>query len=180
LKRNKLGEESDKVMFNTVKKYPGLSQYELSKKLGWNNGRVDGSVRRLINEGKVVIRVWERNGRHVNLVYPKKSKPSNIIEVPTELLQVGNPIWVESAHIYALDSSTIGIAGKEIDEWKEIACFTEEIPLKRDTKKVTLKVPEKFKKFYNMEQRHKVVSVNGNTILITISGNLVASKKYPS
>lgn len=180
VKRNKQGRDSDVIMLNIIKEYAGLSQYELGKELGWNSGRVDGSVRRLVNAGKVVIRVWERNGRYVNLVYPKKNKPSNIIEVPTELLKVGNPTWHESAHIYALDNSTIGIAGEEIEEWNETACFTDIIPLKRSSKKVALRIPEKFKNFYNINQRHKVVSISGNAILVTISGHLVERKKYPT
>jgi hypothetical protein len=31
-----------------------------------------------------------------------------------------------------------------------------------------------------MERRHRVVSVNGNTILVTVSGEIVEEKKYPS
>lgn len=167
-------------MLDAVKRHSGLSQYELGKHLSWNNGRVDGSIRRLINEGKIVIKVGERKGRHVNLVYPKETKPSNIIEIPTELLQVGNPTWSNSAYVYALDNSTIGVSGKEMEEWNEIAGFKDGISLKHEEKTISFEIPEKFNRFYDIEQRHKVVSVNGNAILITISGNLVVNKKYPS
>lgn len=167
-------------MFDTVKKHPGLSQYELSKTLGWKSGKVDGSIRRLVNDEKVVIKKFERNGRHVNLVYPRKAKETNTIEVPTELLRAGNPTWLNTAHIYALDNSTIGIAGKEIEEWKKISCFREKVPIKRDEEKVAIEIPENFKRFYNTNRRHKVVSISGNAILITVSGNLIEKKKYPS
>jgi hypothetical protein len=43
-----------------------------------------------------------------------------------------------------------------------------------------LKIPEKIKRFYEWEQKHRVVSINGNALLITISGNIIEQKKYPS
>jgi predicted transcriptional regulator len=88
--RNKKGLESDKLLLDTINDYPGLSQYELTKKLGWQSGKVDGAIRRLLNQNQIQIKSIERNGRTVNLVYPKDSKPSNIIEVPANLLQVDN------------------------------------------------------------------------------------------
>jgi hypothetical protein len=179
-KRNKRGRESDDILLGKIREYPGLSQYELAKKLKWPIGRIDGSTRRLLNEKKVVIKILERNGRHVNLVYLKDDKPSNIIEVPAKLLDVGNPTWLDSAFVYALDSSTIGISGHAILEWEEISCFAEEIPIIREAEKIVVKIPEKIKRFYSLEQKHRVVSVNGNNLLITISGDVVEQKKYPS
>ena len=180
LTRNKRGRESDKFLLETIKDYPGLSQYELSKKLGWQSGRVDGAIRRLLNENLILIKNIERNGRLLNLVYPKDSKPSNIIEVSADLLHMGNPTWLDSAFVYALDSTTIGIAGHEMPEWNEISCFIEKIPIKKQAEKLILQIPEKFNRFYNIERKHKVVSVNGNNILVTISGNIIEEKKYPS
>jgi N12 class adenine-specific DNA methylase len=179
-KRNKRGKESDKILLEAIKKYPGLSQYELAKKLRWPSGHIDGSIRRLLNANEIFIRVLERNGRRVNLVYPKDQKPSNIIEVPIDLLRRGNPIWSESAFIYALDSSTIGISGEEMPEWEEISCFSEKIPIRKGAETAVLQIPEKIVRFYNMERRHRVVSINGNTILATVSGEIIKEKKYPS
>jgi hypothetical protein len=180
LKRNIRGKESDETLLEVVEDYSGLSQYELGKMLRWPAGRVDGSVRRLLNEGKIVVRVLERNGRRVNLVYPKDMKPSNVVEVSAELLDVDNPVWGENAFVYALDSSTIGISGKPMKEWKEASCFLEKIPIQKNNGKRVLRIPEKFWRFYNLERKHKVVSVNGNNILITVSGEIVEEKKYPS
>jgi len=179
-KGNIRGRESDEVLLNIMKKYPGLSQYELGKKLKWNAGRVDGSVRRLLNANRIFIRVLERNGRRVNLVYAKDQKPLNVIEVPAELLRTSNPIWNEHAFVYALDSSTIGISGREIPEWEEISCFLEKIPIKKMDGKVVVQIPEKFWRFYNLERKHRVVSINGNNLLITVSGDIIEEKKYPS
>ena len=178
--RNKNGLESDRILLETIKEYPGLSQYELAKKLKWQSGRVDGAIRRLLNEGQVVIKTLERNGRRVNLVYPEDSKPANVVVVPEALLHVGNPTWLDSAFIYALDSTTIGVSGHEMPEWAEISCFLKKIPIERDNGKVVLEIPENFKRFYNIDKKHRVVTINGNNLLITISGNLIEEKKYPS
>lgn len=180
VRRNRRGKESDEILLEAIKKYPGLSQYELGKKLRWPSGHVDGSIRRLLKANEIFIRVLERNGRHVNLIYPKDQKPSNIIEVPIDLLRTGNPIWNESAFVYALDSSTIGISGEQMTEWEEISCFSEKISIRKGAETAVLQIPEKIVRFYNMERRHRVVSVNGNTILVTVSGEIVEEKKYPS
>lgn len=180
LARNKRGIESDKLLLNMIKDYPGLSQYELIRKLGWQSGRVDGAIRRLVNEKLIVIKGLERNGRLVNLIYPKDSKPSDVIEVPANLLQIGNGNWLDYAFVYALDSTTIGIAGHEMPEWKEIACHTEKIPIKKQEEKIILQIPEKLSCFYNIKRRHRAASVNGNAVLITISGTIVEEKKYPA
>lgn len=177
---NKRGKESDKILLEVIREYPGLSQYELKRKLNWHSGHVDSSVRRLLKSNNVFLRVMERNGRHVNLVYPKDQKPLNIIEVPIELLKVNNPTWNEHAFMYALDSSTIGVSGKEILDWAEISCFHETISLQREEGKIIFRLPEKFWRFYNLERKHKVISINGNNILITISGNIIEEKRYPS
>ena len=105
---------------------------------------------------------------------PLKLKP--IIEVPTKLL----PTWLNSAFVYGLDSSTIGVSGRAVPEWAEISCFAEETPITRDAEKVVVQIPERIKRFYSFEQKHGVVSVNGNNLLITISGNVVEDKKYPA
>ncbi len=177
MSKNKSGKESDEKLLGVIKQYQGLSLYELARKLSWNSGKVDGSIRRLLKEKKVIIRVLERNGRNVNLVYSSDYKPSSSIEVPTELLQVGNPSWLSTAYVYALDSTTIGISGKETAEWKEIACYHEKIPIQRTNEKVTLQIPEKIKNFYSMEKKHKIVSINGNNLLVTMSGNIIEEKK---
>jgi hypothetical protein len=180
LRRNRRGLQSDKILLEIIRGQLGLSQYEIGKKLKWPSGHVDGAIRRLINENKIFIRVLERNGRHVNLVYPKENKPSNVIEVPAKLLLKGNPTWQDSAFVYALDSTTIGISGREMPEWNEISCFIEKIPIQKGEEKLVLEIPEQFRRFYDLERKHRVVSLNGNNILITVSGNIVEEKKYPS
>jgi len=176
---NKRGKESDETVLDIIKNSPGLSQYELASKLKWSSGHVDGSIRRLLKANKIFIRIIERNGRRVNLVYPEEKKPSNLIEVPSELLEVSNPSWSDQAFFYALDSSTIGVSGYETPEWGEISCFTRNVPITRDNEKYVLNIPEEFWRFYNLDRKHRVVSINGNNILITVSGDIVEEKRYP-
>ncbi len=180
LKRNQRGLKSDDALLRIIIEQPGLSQYELTKKLIWPSGRVDGSIRRLINANQIIVRVLERNGRRVNLVYPKGNKPSDSIEVPVKLLQKDEATWQDCAFVYALDSTTIGVSGRLMPEWAKISCFTEEIPIHRNEGKMVLQVPEKFRRFYGLERKHMVSSVNGNNILITVSGNIIEEKKYPA
>lgn len=180
MKSNRRGKESDKILLEVIRRYSGLSQYELARKLKWNFGRVDSSVRRLLKSRKVFLRVIERSGRKVNLVYPIENIPSNLIEVPSELLKVSNPIWNNQAFFYALDNSTIGVSGCEMAEWKEISCFLEKVNIHETKGARVFKIPESFWKFYNLERKHRVVSLNGNNLLVTISGDIVEEKKYPS
>lgn len=178
--QNKRGIESGNFLLGTVIMYPGLSQYELAKKLRWQSGKVDGAIRRLVNQKLIVIKGLERNGRTVNLIFPRDTTPPDVVDIPVKLLQFENGEWLDRAFIYALDSTTIGIAGYEIPEWKESAAFTAEIPIKIQRGKIILKIPEKFSRFYGVSRRHTAASVNGNAILITISGNIVKEKKYPA
>ena len=180
LKGNRRGKESDRLILEVIRNHPGLSQYEIARKFNSSRGLVDGSIRRLLRQNEIFIRVLERNGRRVNLVYPKEQKPASLIEIPTGLLKTGNPIWNQNAFAYALDSSTIGISGKEMPEWSEISCFQESLPIRKINGKLVLQIPEKFQRFYSMERKHRVISVNGNNLLITVSGDIVEEKKYPS
>ena len=174
------GRGSDRTLLETIDNFSGLSLYELARKTGWTKGHVDGTVRRLLNSKRVYIKVISRNGRRVELIYPIGQKPSDIVEVPIELLKVENPAWQEGAFIYALDNVTIGISGKEDPEWKALSCFSQTIAISKTNGRLSLKIPENLVSFYHLNEKHRVVSVNGNNILITVSGDIIETKKYPS
>jgi len=46
--------------------------------------------------------------------------------------------------------------------------------------KISTAIDTKVKPFYNWQRKHRVGSMNGNNILMTISRNIVEEKKYPS
>jgi hypothetical protein len=100
--------------------------------------------------------------------------------VPTSLLQFENETWLDCAHVYALDSSTIWVAGQEMSEWAQIACFTETTPVRKEKETMVFDLPERFSRFYNLACKHRTVTVNGNVIIITITGHLIQQKKYPA
>ena len=172
------GHESNQILLRAVREQPGLSMYELGREISWKIGRVDGCVRRLLNTGKIRVEAIERNGRRTNLIFPRSRKDPSLIEVPARLL--GNPHWANEAFLYALDSTTIGISGTPSIEWEKEACFTEKVDLSRHGEKISLSLSERFSKFYHLNEKHKSVALNGDDILVTVSGDIVASKKYPS
>ena len=176
------GTKSEEFLLEIIRNYAGLSLYELAQKARWTVGRVDGTVRRLLRAQEVFIKVIERNGRRVNLVYPESQKPSNILEVPTKFLDTSNPVWQREAFVYALDHVNIGISGQESPEWNEISCFKSRIPIEKNSARacISLRIPETFVTFYHLNEKHRTVSVNGNNILITVSGDIIETKKYPS
>lgn len=180
LTKNKRGLESDKKLLDTITDHPGLSQYELTRKLKWNSGHVDGSIRRLFNENLITIKRLERNGRTVHLIYPKDDKPSDLIEVLKKYLNFEYNQWRDCAYVYALDTTTIGIAGRDIPEWREYAAFTEVIPIRTEEEKILLYLPKKFSTFYQVNRKLKVASLSDNVLIVTVSGDLIEEKKYPA
>lgn len=180
--RNKRGADSERVLLEFISECPGLSQYEIARRLKWEMGHVDGAIRRLLASKKVIIKVIERSGRKLNLIYPRdKEKPVNLVEVPMSLLKVGNPLWDREAFVYALDSSTIGISGHPIEDWNRVSCFSSHTQVRRgEDGKILLTIPDKIVKFYDLERKHYMVGINGNNILVSISGDIVETKKYPS
>ena len=114
------------------------------------------------------------------MVYPEEQKPSNLIEIPSELLEISNPIWNDRAFFYALDNTTIGISGSEKKEWQEISSLQENVPIQKNGENIFLQIPEAFWRFYHLDRKHRVVSINENNLLVTIAGDIVAEKKYPS
>jgi hypothetical protein len=177
---NRRGKQTDDTLLEVIRSYPGLSQYELGKRLGWKAGHVDGSIRRLLVSKRLFLKVMERNGKQVNLVYPANQKPTNTIEVPMELLEVGNPHWSQEATIYALDSSTIGVSGSQVQEWNDVAAFRTTICAKTHGTKILLTIPKKFIEFYNLDKKAYLTGVSGGNILITISGDIIKTKTYPT
>ena len=170
----------DQTLLRTVKQAPGLSLYELGKLLDWSNGKVDGSLRRLINSKRILVNVVQRSGRNVNLVYLRTMRPHDIIDVPKSLLRLGNPTWKDNGFIYALDSTTIGITGTPNSEWGDLACFRERVKLTNEQNRFTIKLPKRFVDFYHLGDKHITKTVNANNVLLTIDGRMVTSKQYPA
>ena len=82
---------------------------------------------------------------------------------------------MEKATIYALDSFTIGITGQKIKDRGEISAFQETIPLMHEEGIISLKIPDSFHRFYHLDRKHYVVTINSKNILITVLGEIIES-----
>ena len=165
---------------STIRKAPGLSLYELGQVMKWSNGKVDGSLRRLLNERKVVISAIERNGRPVHLVYPKHRLDYNIVEIPKSLLKTGNPTWKDAAFFYALDNLSFGITGKRFPDWEQVSSFSEKVKLLNEKDRLVVTIPEKFTNFYHLSEKRVTKSIADNNVLLTINGTIIESMAYPA
>jgi hypothetical protein len=163
----------NKEILKLIENDPGLSKYELSKKLCWSTGKTDGAISRLLKTRKIYLKEIERDGRIVHLVYPSDLPPSEIIKIPESELKIGNPLWIDKSYFYALDSETLGITGKEFPIWDEIAHFKESNNIKFENGEAIIELPETFKEHYKLNEKHYSVSLNANNILVTITGKII-------
>lgn len=168
---------TDNELRETIAVNPGLSLYEISRKLGWSIGRVDGSVKRLLEEKEAHIRLVERDGRRVNLVFPAEATPSDEISVPVKILGRGTNVWGDSAIVYALDSETIGVSGGFNEKWERKASFRNRAPVEVDGENLKITLPEKVKSFYKLENKTVDIKVESSNVVIITSGKIVDKKK---
>lgn len=180
MRRNSRSVPVDGMLLTTIKRAPGLSLYELRQIMKWSNGKVDGSLRRLLNERKIVINAIERNGRPVHLVYPKHRLPYNIVEIPKSLLKLRNPTWKDAAFFYALDSLSFGVTGERFPEWERIASFKEKVALVNKKDRLVVTIPKIFVSFYRLSEKRLTKSVADNNVLLTVNGSIIESKAYPA
>jgi hypothetical protein len=170
------GTIANEEMLNIIKNDPGLSKYEISKELGWTMGKTDGAIGRLLELGKIFIKEIERDGRSLKLVYPDYLVPSDTISIPESEIEAGNPAWSDDAYFYALDSETIGISSKKFDIWSEISLFRKKHQIKHENGDILIELPQDFKNFYKLNEKHYSVSINANNILVTITGKIISTK----
>lgn len=168
---------TDNELRETVYANPGLSLYELSRKLGWSIGRVDGSVKRLIDNSDARIRLVERGGRRVNLVFPASSEPDDEINVPVKVLGESSQNWGNSAIVYALDSETIGVSSKFNEQWERKASFRNRAPVTREGDNLKIVLPDEVKSFYKLEGKDIDVKIESSNVVIITSGKIVEIKK---
>lgn len=61
--------KKNEIMYH-IEKNPGLSVYELAKKIGWSSGRVHYYVKKLLEGNEVKIKTVKNSERVKKLVYP--------------------------------------------------------------------------------------------------------------
>jgi hypothetical protein len=168
----KRGEVTDSAVLEEIMKKPGVTVSEIAETLGWSNGKVDGSVNRLLLRGKVFVKHYLQRGMLVKRVYPEKYpvKPRNIIEVPEKMID--RDLWKGSAVVYALSRSTMGIAPKEVEEWDRKALFKDCADIEKVKQNIIVTLPERFRDFYQLENSEMSLSTVGNFVLATVESLL--------
>lgn len=164
----KKGEVTDSIVLEEIMKKPGVTVSEIAEALGWSNGKVDGSVNRLLLRGKVSVKHYLQRGMLVKRVYPEEYsvKPRNTLEVPEKM--VDRSLWKDIAVVYALSRSTIGVAPKEVEEWEKKAFFKDRAAIQKDKENIIITLPEKFCDFYQLENSETSLSTVGNFVLATV------------
>jgi DNA-binding Lrp family transcriptional regulator len=169
-KRKLIGEDTDRALLEVIKENPRLSLYELALEIDWKVGKVDGSVKRLLEEGLVKVECFIKNGRRVKLVSKADYKCSpDTFNVPKDLLDTDAP-WKDTAYVYGLDRLTIGVSGKPVDEWEETAGLKSKLPLKEADDSLTFQLPKDFAQFYALERSIVTMSAVKDVVLLSIEG----------
>jgi hypothetical protein len=164
----KLGEATDAAVLKITAKNPGITVSEIAQILDWSNGKVDGSINRLLQNSKVKVKHQLQRGMLLKKVYlPSFSaKPSNIIEIPNELLDCSS--WTKHAYVYALSRSTLGIASEENEEWKTKALLAESASVKKVEGGAIVTLPEQLAGFYQLDNSETTLSAVANIVLVSI------------
>lgn len=175
---HKKGETTDSIVLKEITRRPGATISEIAETLGWSNGKVDGSVNRLLARGKVSVKHFLRRGMLVKRVYPSEYpvKPKNVLEIPKKI--VDQSLWKDFANIYALSRSIIGIAPKEIEEWERKSILKDRVNLQKNGENIIVTLPERFSDFYQLENSEINLSMVGDFVLATIES--VLPVKLPS
>jgi hypothetical protein len=87
---------------------------------------------------------------------------------------------MDEAYVYALDHHTVGIAGEPLPQWQKIARFMSTVRIRRDDGGLHLTIPKEFVGFYHLDSHYFTKTLNANNILVTVGGQVVQSKAYPS
>ncbi len=166
------GQSTDALVLKQILNKPGIMISEIAQNLDCTNGKVDGSVNRLIAQGKALIKHNLKNGVLIKTVYPKdyEKQPINQIEIPSEMVNLDS--WTEKAYVYALSRSTIGIADHEIEEWNKKAFSVATVPTKKTAESLLLLLPHHFSDFYQLANSQTNLSAIGNLILVTVESVL--------
>lgn len=168
-KRKQIGEETDGTLLRVITENPRLSLYELALETGWRVGKVDGSVKRLHEKGLVKVECFIKAGRRVKLVSAIDYKPSlDIFSVPKDILE--NASWHDAAYVYGLDRLTIGVSGKPVSEWNDVAVLKSKVSIKETKENLIFQIPKEFVDFYMLEKSIVTLSTVKDMVLLSIEG----------
>lgn len=168
LTMRKRGEKTDALVLREVELRPGSTVHDIAVRLNWTNGRVDGSVNRLISQGKVRVRHILRKGTLVKEVYPKEyvPKPKDVVVIPRNMID--DDLWNGRVEVYALSRSTIAISPRRVEEWDERAFRKEQIEIRKRADALEIKLPSSISDFYQLDNSETSLSTAGDLALVTV------------
>ena len=168
-----MGKHTDEEVLTYVETNPGSTVGEIAGKLGITNGKADGSVNRLVENGALTVRHFLRNGRLVKRVYPKGNeiRHPEIVKISPELVDVRN--WDGKAEIYALSRLAIGISPERNPDWEKISLYHEEVPIDKTDQMLSLKLPEQLIGFYEIPNSEVEVTGMDDKALLTIQSTVI-------
>lgn len=169
----KRGEKTDALVLTEVEGRPGSTVHEIAERLNWTNGRVDGSINRLVSRGKVKVQHALRKGILVKKVYPTEYvlKPRNIVHIPRNMID--DDLWKETVEIYALSRTTIAIAPTKVEEWEKRAFRREQISIQKTDEALEIRLPSSISNFYQLENSEISLSTTSNLALVTVESTLL-------
>lgn len=176
----KRGEKTDAFVLTEVKQRPGSTVHEIAERLNWSNGRVDGSVNRLVSQGRIRVQHVLRKGTLVKRVYPIEhvSKPRDIVEIPRNMID--DKLWGETTEVYALSRTTIAISPNKIEEWEKRAFRRENVSIQRSDEALEIRLPRSISDFYQLENSEISLSTTGDLALVTVESTLMSVSLPPT
>jgi len=167
----RMGEETDSNIFEEVKKRPGSTVREIAESLEWTNGKVDGSVNRLVSKGELKVQHCVRRGVLVKKVFlADYSVKLGVFEIPKKMID--ESLWKKSATVYALSRTTIGFSPTKMEDWEKLAVKKQEVPINRDVDSLVIELPPFFINFYQLENSETTLSTVGDSGLITVESTV--------
>jgi DNA-binding MarR family transcriptional regulator len=172
VRMHEIGKATDSAVLSKAIRTPGITVSDLAEALGWSNGRVDGSVNRLVTMGKLKVKHVLQRGMLLKRIYLNTltNKPNNIIELPHKM--ISESLWSKGAFVYALSRSTIGISPEKVEEWESKAILKECLEMERNRDNVLVTLPEKLSNFYQLENSDISLSGLGDIALVTVESIL--------
>jgi len=169
----KRGRKTDALVLKVVQKNQRLTIRDIADELDWSNGRVDGSVNRLVKAGKVKVEHTLRRGALIKRVYGINyhAKPRDLVTIPRNV--VDERLWRKSVQVYALSRSTIGISPREIEEWEKRALCKEKLNIEQTPQEFEVKIPDKLSAFYELGNSETSLSVGEGLAMLTVESTVL-------
>lgn len=174
------GKRTDALVVQLILEKPGSTIHEIAGGLGWTNGRVDGSINRLLKKGNVRVQHCIRRGMLVKKLYPSEEeiRTPNTIEIPKEM--IAEDVWKDRVRVYSLSRSSIAISATENEEWEKRAFWKEDISVEEHEKKLIVRLPDHLSDFYRLENSETSLSTRDEFALVTVESTIVPVELPPT